>query len=119
MARVSNISLFQLPAAAPRTPRRIVVAVHADGATGWAICLDGRGCWETLERLAAGLLGQAPNETNRRHAMLGLAGPPLSQTGDLAPAGALDNAMLDLAARLAGAPLALWLGGNAQPRVRI
>jgi muconate cycloisomerase len=119
MVRLTHVSLFQLPAAAPRTPRRIVVAAHADGATGWAICLDTRGAWDMIERLAAGLLGQALSDANRRHAALGLAGPPLAQTGDLAPAGALDNAVLDLAARRAGVPLALWLGGQAQPRVRI
>jgi L-alanine-DL-glutamate epimerase-like enolase superfamily enzyme len=119
MARLTHVSLFQLPAAAPRAPRRIVVAAHADGAVGWSICPDVRGCWDALERLGAAVLGQAPSDANRRHAALGLAGPPLTHTGDLVPAAALDNAVLDLAARLAGVPLALWLGGQAQPRVRV
>jgi L-alanine-DL-glutamate epimerase-like enolase superfamily enzyme len=119
MARISHFSLFRLPPATPRAPRRIVVGAHADGVVGWSACLEARGRWEALERLGATVLGQAPSDTNRRHAALGLAGPPLTQPGDLAVPGAIDNAVLDLAARLAGVTLALWLGGTAQPRVRV
>lgn len=119
MGGISHVSLFQLPPATARAPRRLVVAAHADGVTGWAACPDARGRWEQLERLGALVLGQAPHETNRRHAALGLAGPPLTQPGDLTAPGTLDNAVLDLAARVAGVPLALWLGGSAQPRARV
>src|SRR5258706_14468407 len=108
MARLTHVSLFQLPAATPRTPRRIVVAAHADGATGWSICPEGRGCWDTIERLGARVLGQAPSDANRRHAALGLAGPPLTQTGDLTPAAAPANPLPDLPARPAGVPPPLW-----------
>jgi muconate cycloisomerase len=117
-ARLLRFSLWQLAPAVRRAPRRIVIAARADtGEIGWSAGLDARDRWAALERLCRCVLGQAPSETTRRHQALGLAGPPLSQTGDLAAAGLVDNAVLDLAARLAGVPLALWLGGHAHTRV--
>jgi len=119
-ARISKLSLTLLPPARPRAPRRIVVAAHADdGATGWSAGLDGSGRWDAVARLGTAVLGQAPSDVNRRHQTLGLAGPPLTQPGDLAPAAIIDNAVLALAAASAGVPLALWLGGRANSRVAV
>ena len=118
--RLSAVSLRLLAPSGPGAPRRILVGAHADsGDAGWAVCPDAAQRRETLERLGRALLGQAPSETNRRHHALGLAGSPHTQPGDLAPAGALDNAVLDLAARAAGVPLALWLGGHVRTRVPV
>ena len=118
--RITGVSVRLLPPATPRTPRCIVVAAHAEtGQTGWAACPDHGERWATLERLGRALLGQAPSATNRRHQGLGLAGSPYTEPTDLAPAGALDNAVLDLAARVAGVPLALWLGGHVRTRVPV
>src|SRR5579864_8111084 len=105
--RISRIALSLVPPATPGGAGRIVVAVEAAGGpVGWAACGDHGDRWANLERLARAVVGTTPSDTTRRHQALGLAGEPLNlQRGDLGGAGALDNAVLDLAARLAGVPL--------------
>jgi L-alanine-DL-glutamate epimerase-like enolase superfamily enzyme len=118
---ISRISLFMLPPAATGGARRIVVAAEAAGGPiGWSACGDHDERWANLERLARAVVAMAPSDTTRRHQALGLAGDPLTlQKGDLGGLGALDNAVLDLAARCAGVPLSLWLGGTHNSRVAV
>ena len=119
--RISRIALSLLPPAAPGGAGRIMVAAEADGGpVGWAACGYHGDRWTDIERLARAVVGTVPTHTTRRHEALGLAGEPLRlQKGDLGGAGALDNAVLDLAARCAGVPLALWLGGTHNARVAV
>src|SRR5258706_4478463 len=119
--KISRVALSLLPPAAPGGNGRIIVAVEAaDGPVGWSACGDHGSRWADLERLARACVGTVPSDTTRRHQALGLAGEPLGlQKGDLGGAGALDSAVLDLAARCAGVPLALWLGGTHNPRVAV
>jgi glucarate dehydratase len=65
------------------------------------------------------VLGTVPSDTTRRHETLGIGGAALTLEGDLAAAGTVDNAVLDLAARGAGVSLSLWLGGHHRSRVAV
>jgi L-alanine-DL-glutamate epimerase-like enolase superfamily enzyme len=119
--KIARVVLSLLPPAAPGGPQPIVIAVEAAGGpVGWSACGYHGDRWAGLERLARAVIGTVPSDTTRRHQALGLAGEPLSlQKGDLGGAGALDNAVLDLAARCVGVPLALWLGGTHNARVAV
>src|SRR5258707_2773149 len=119
--KITRVALSLLPPAAPGGHGRIVVGVEAAGGpTGGTAGGDHGSRWAALERLARAVVGMVPSDTPRRHQALGLAGEPLGlQRGDLGGAGALDSAVLDLAARCAGVPLALWLGGTHNPCVAV